>query len=304
MDYAELSAAFLAEPSAGRPAPRVPTGAARSLRDAAEPLATIGFWGKPAYAAMEALGLEFLTGYVWGRAAPMGEPTPPVVVAAFGVFEPGLVTSLYEQARGLASRADVLAARERGAVQSLHEVLGDVPTGEVETAVAQLRRATDVAVADVAGRPLVAGLASLDWPEDPWGQLWHALNVLREYRGDTHQAANVAAGLTGLQMNLVTEYWVGWEPTAYAGTRGWAPEAMAAADADLVSRGWVADGALTPQGQAERDRIEAQTDAAMDLVLAPIGDDVPALTEQLDTWSAQIVAAGAAPSDPYKRISG
>lgn len=304
MDYDEVSAAFLAEPSAGRPAPRVPAGPARSLRDAAEPLATIGFWGKPAYTAMEALGLEFLTGYVWGRSAPMGEPTAPVVVAAFGVFEPGLVASLYDQARGLASRADVLAARERGAVESLHEVLGDVPTGEVETAVAQLRRATDVAAADVTGRPLVAGLASLDWPEDPLGQLWHALSVLREYRGDTHQAANVAAGLTGLQMNLVTEYWVGWEPTAYAATRGWAPEVMAAADADLVARGWVADGALTPTGQAERDRIEQVTDAAMNRVLAPIGEDVPALTEVLDAWSAEVIAAGSAPRDPYKRVSG
>ena len=304
MDYDELSAAFLAEPSAGRPAPRIPTGAARSLRDAAEPLATIGFWGKPAYAAMEAQGLEFLTGYVWGRAAPMGEPTAPVVVAAFGVFEPGLVAQLYQQARGIASRADVLAARERGAVESLHEVLGDVPTGEVETAVAQLRRATDVAVADVAGRPLVAGLASLDWPDDAWGSLWHALNILREYRGDTHQAANVAAGLTGVQMNLVTEYWVGWEPRAYAGTRGWAPEVMDAADADLRERGWLADGALTATGQAERDRIERVTDEAMARVLAPIGDDVAALTQQLDGWSNRIVAAGAAPSDPYKRVSG
>jgi hypothetical protein len=170
--------------------------------------------------------------------------------------------------------------------------------------VAQLRRATDLAVADVVGRPLVAGLASLEWPADPWGQLWHALNILREHRGDTHQAANVAAGLTGVQMNLVTEYWVGWEPRAYAGTRGWAPEVMDAADADLRERGWLADGALTATGQAERDRIEQVTDEAMARVLAPIGDDVAALTAQLDGWSNRIVAAGAAPSDPYKRVSG
>ena len=304
MDYAELQAAFLAEPAPGRPAPRVPDTPARRLRDAAEPLATVGFWGKPAYTALEALGLEFLTGYVWARTAPMGEPTAPVVVAAFGVFEPGLVTSLYEQARGLASRDDVLAARERGAVESLHELLPDVSTGDVETAVGQLRRATDLAVADVAGRPLTAGLASLPWPADPLGQLWHATNLLREYRGDVHQAANVAAGLSGVQMNLVTEYWIGWEPTAYAGTRGWSPEVMAAADADLVERGWAADGALTPAGRELRDRIEAQTDAAMARVLTPIGSDLAALTEQLDAWSAAVLAGGAAPPDPYKRVSG
>ncbi|MGY1683232.1 helix-turn-helix domain-containing protein [Geodermatophilus sp. SYSU D01176] len=53
-------------------------------------------------------------------------------------------------------------------------------------------------------------------------------------------------------MNLMTEYWVGWAPTEYAGTRGWSAEAMAEADADLVRRGLVADGALTEQTTSPR----------------------------------------------------
>jgi hypothetical protein len=227
-----------------------------------------------------------------------------VVVAAFGVFEPGLVTGLYEQARSRCSRADVLASREQGSVRSLRDALGTVADDEVAAAAAQLRRATDVAAADVAGRPLFAGLVSLPWPADPFGQLWHAVNLLREYRGDVHQAANVATGLTAVQMNLVTEYWLGWEHGAYAGTRGWSPEAMAAADADLVERGWVADGVLTPTGRHQRDDIEARTDAAMDRVLAAVGADLPELTARLDAWSARLVAAGVAPADPYKRVSG
>lgn len=304
MDYAELTAAFLGEPAPGRPAPLVPDHPARRLRDAVEPIATVGFWGRPAYDALADLGLDFLTGYVWARTAPMGEPSAPVVVAAFGVFEPGLVTSLYAQARGLCSRADVLAAREAGAVASLRELLPDVPPDEVSAAVRQLRTATEAAAADVTGRPLFAGLTSLPWPTDPWGRLWHAANLLREYRGDVHQAANVAAGLTGAQMNLVTEYWLGWEHGAYAGTRGWSAEALAAADASLTEQGWLADGQLTAQGQQRRDDIEAVTDAALDRVLSPIGADLPELTGRLDRWSAAIVSAGAAPPDPYKRISG
>jgi hypothetical protein len=105
-------------------------------------------------------------------------------------------------------------------------------------------------------------------------------------------------------MNLVTEYWIGWEHGAYAGTRGWSPEALAAADAALVEDGWVADGALTAAGRQRRDHIEAATDAALDRVLAPVGDALPALTDRLDRWSATIVAGGAAPPDPYKRVSG
>jgi hypothetical protein len=304
VDYAEMQAAFLTDPAPGRAAPRVPDSPARRLRDAAEPIATVGFWARPAYDALAALGLDFLTGYVWGRAAPMGEATAPVVVAAFGVFEPGLVTGLYEQARGRCGRDQVLAAREAGVVASLRELLPEVPAGEVTDAVTLLRRATDAAAADVAGRPLFAGLTTLPWPADAWGRLWHATTLLREYRGDVHQAANVAAGLTGVQMNLVTEYWLGWEHGAYAATRGWSPEALAAADESLAEGGWVADGVLTAAGQQRRDAVEAATEAAMDRVLAPLGEELPALTDRLDRWSAAIVAGGAAPPDPYKRVSG
>src|SRR3712207_5859131 len=92
--------------------------------------------------------------------------------------------------------------------------------------------------------------------------------------------------------------------TEYAGTRGWSAEAMAEADADLVRRGLVADGALTEQGRRLRDGIEQQTEAALAPVLAAIGPELPALTRQLDEWSAAIVTGGAAPPDVYKRISG
>ena len=301
MDYAQAQTVFLQPPAEGRPAPRVPDTPARRLRDAAEPIATISFWGQPVNDRLADLGLNFLTGYVWARTAPMGEPSAPVVVAAFGVFEPGLVTSLYEEARRTAARNDVLAAREQGSVESLRELLPDVA---VDDAVTSLRRATDRAAADLAGRPLFAGLCSLPWPTDPLGQLWHATTLLREYRGDVHQAANVAAGFSGLQMNLMTEYWIGWEPTAYAATRGWSPEAMAAADAALAARGLVADGALTDEGRRVRDLVEEQTEAAMAPLLDAIGPELPALTQQLDEWSGRIVAAGAAPPDPYKRVSG
>ncbi len=36
-----------------------------------------------------ALSVDFLPGYVWGRAAALGTPTASVVAATFGVFEPG-----------------------------------------------------------------------------------------------------------------------------------------------------------------------------------------------------------------------
>ena len=301
MDYAQAQQVFLTPLEDERPAAGIPDTAGRRLRDAAEPLATISWWGKPVNDRLAALGLDFLTGYVWGRAAPMGEPTAPVVVAAFGVFEPGALTAWYEQARATAGRDAVLAAREEGVVESLGELL---PGADVRDAVELLRRAVDAAAPHVVGRPLFAGQLSLPWPADPLAQLWHAATLLREFRGDAHQAANVAAGLSAVQMNLLTEYWVGWEHGAYAGTRGWSPEAMAAADADLERRGLLADGRLTPEGRRLRDDVEARTEAATEPALAALGSDLPELTRRLDEWSAAVVAGGAAPPDRYKRISG
>ena len=42
----------------------------------------------------------------------------------------------------------------------------------------------------------------------------------------------------------------------------------------------------------------------MAAVLETIGADLPELIRQLDEWSSLVVSAGAAPPDPFKRVSG
>jgi hypothetical protein len=49
------------------------------------------------------------------------------------------------------------------------------------------------------GRPLHAGHAELPWPDSPLAALWHAITLLREYRGDGHIIALVANGPRGLE---------------------------------------------------------------------------------------------------------
>jgi hypothetical protein len=304
VQYAEARDVFFALPPVERAPAGVPDTASRRLRDALEPLATISFWSPEANERLAALGLNFLTGYVWSRSSPMGEPSWGVVAAAFGVFEPGLIRDLYEQARETATRDAVLVAREAGAVEAMHALLAGLDEAQVTGAVAALRRATDVAARDVAGRPLFAGLLSLPWPADPMGQLWHAASLLREYRGDVHQAANLAAGFSAVEMNLMTELWVGWEPRTYTATRGWSEDAMATAEAALARRGLLADGGLTQEGRELRDDVERRTEAALEPLLQAMGDDLDRLTAQLDAWSERVIEGGGAPPDRYKRISG
>jgi hypothetical protein len=302
MDYAEAREAFFQVRDAGAPAAGTAgwRSPARRLRDAIEPIATICYWSEPAYDAYAACGLDFLQGYVWSRACVLGEPDRGVVAAAFGVFEPGLIGQLYAAARATCGLAEIRAAREAGAVAALRAALGTPERAAEVTGV--LRRGTQAA--DTAGRALFAGLAGLPWPADELGQLWHACAMLRELRGDSHLAACLAAGLTGLEANLLTELQVGWPAWSYTATRGWPPAAMELAAVSLRERGLIADGALTGAGSRLRADIEEATDRQLAPVLDAVGPAVADILPPVEEWSQQIIDRGWFPPDPYKRASG
>src|SRR5207247_3197436 len=103
--------------------------------------------------------------------------------------------------------------------------------------------------------------ASLEWPDDPHLALWHAQTLLREYRGDGHIAALVAAGLDAPEA-LITH-----GATDVVGmdvlqrSRAWPEEEWRAAADRLRSRGWLdADGSFTDEGRTARERIEEHSD--------------------------------------------
>jgi len=300
MDYAAAQDAFFQPRAESSPPPVTGSSPARSLRDAAEPIATVSFWSRPVYDRLDAHGLNFLTGYVWGRASVLGEPGGSVVAAAFGVFEPGLIGSLYDEARSRCSRADIRRTMQEGVGEALGVVVGAEEA--VADAVAVLRRGVDTV--DGFGRPLTAGLLAQPWPSKPLAQLWHACSILREFRGDSHLAACVAAGLDGLSANILTERMIGWEPLAYTATRGWSPEAMQTSTERLADRGLLTDTGLTDRGRQLREGIEQSTEQAMVPVVAAIGDDLDRLVGALNGWSNAVMEQGWFPPDPYKRAAG
>ena len=289
-------------PPEGTPLPRpvIDGGPARRLRDAIEPIALHAAWCRRTNDVLSRLGLRIATGYVWGRAAVLGEPPAEVVVSAFAWFEPALITAAYEEARRQCGRAGLLAAREDATVESLAEVLEGV---DVTRVVAVLRRALDAA--DGTGRPLFSGLRALGWPDHPAGELWRACDLLREHRADGHVAVAISAGLGPVAMTVLTELWLGMSIGEHAmGWRGWSEADVALAVADLERRGLVAGEALTPAGKRLRDRIEERTDAMEQPVIDAIGDDLDATIAALDAWSTACIDAGAFPPDMYKRATG
>lgn len=195
--------------------------------------------------------------------------------------------------------ADLLAARLRAAEQSLPPLLEGIDLGRL---VAVLHRAAENA--PLVGRPLFAGLRAQAWSATPTGQLWQLCHQLREHRGDSHIAACVAAGLHPIEMNLLTELWLGMPAGPYTATRGWSDAQIAAALADLAGRGLVGANRLTPAGQALRDEIELRTDRGEEPLVEAMAGDFDWAVGELRRCAERCIEAGKFTADPYKRAAG
>ncbi len=304
MDYDTIAGIFLT-PTGNEAAAVMPsTSPARQLRDAVEPIATIGWWSRSAAEAALALGHDFFDGYVWGRAAALGaDVAPSVVVSAFGVFNGALLGPVYEHGRSVSSRADVLASRSSGAAAGLRLATSGVDENAIVTAGAVLMAA--VSTLEPGPRHLFGALQALPVPADPYGRLWRGAELVREHRGDTHLAACVAAGLDMAEMNVLTEVWLGYPLGEYASTRGFDAVALASAVDRLMARGWMSDGGvLTPTGQVARDAVETATDLGQVRLVEAIGAGLDDLVASLSHISGAVLDARAAPADPRKRAAG
>jgi hypothetical protein len=235
---------------------------ARQMWTRFEPLHAVTYFTPEARAAYEAAGLRgYWRGYFAGRFAPMGPvDSVPVISSAFG-FAPGMVARAVPDVWSRATPEATLAARREGAEAALSRILADPDAsvlGEVaalaEEAVARLERG---------GHPIGAANAALARPEGavPLARIWQAATTMREHRGDSHVAALVAYGFSGVESVI-------WrcDPAHRADMqsyRGWTDDEWDAASARLVERGWLTkDGIHTPQGDTVYAAVEAATDRA------------------------------------------
>ena len=299
MKYDDIAAIFLAPLVDPIDTPDVTTSPARRLRDALEPIATQGWWSPQAGARLDALGIDFLPGYVWGRAAALGSPSASVVAATFGVFEPGLVAAVYEAGSALVSRDDILAARRDGGTSSVAAVADPDDCSAIADPL--LAALADL---DGLGRPLFSALRSLPVPSSPAGRLWRAAELVREHRGDGHLAALVAAGLTAAEANVLTERWLGFGLGEYSATRGFGSPQLGVAVTNLQTRGWMDGDDLTAEGRAARVRIEEATDTGQEALIEACGAGLDDIIARAADISNRLVAARAFPADPRKRAGG
>lgn len=241
-----------------------------------DPYHSMVYFVPEAASAYEAIGVSGAGGYFASRSAALGAVAAEVVAATFFNFNPDLVMSSLEGVWEQATPAQLLEARLSAVDTALRRLLGDEVTSSTEMArAAELARvAAEESVYHLAGRPLFAAHAALDWPEAPHLVLWHSVTLLREFRGDAHVAALLTAGLDGLD-SLVIHAASGSLPVAFLkATRGWSDEAWDETVELHRETGWLTDEGveLSEAGTLMREEIEVATDRGAALPWLTIGE--------------------------------
>jgi hypothetical protein len=225
-----------------------------------EPIGAITFSEMPNEGFL-ALGMRtYWDGYFAGRAAPLGLAPAEVVHAVFYNFAEGEVARHIPWVWGKTTPQEAIAVRERGSTAALRQRIGQLADSPGLSPLADL--ATRAAVsAPTEGRALYAGLRALSVPEEPVARLWHAATLLREHRGDGHNAALLAHGIGGSEAHVLMALSLGMRAEEFGRLHHLPKQQVAAVVEGLRARGLVdAAGGFTDAGRATRERIEALTD--------------------------------------------
>ncbi|MEV6610644.1 MarR family transcriptional regulator [Kutzneria sp. NPDC051319] len=250
-----------------------------------EPIATVTY-SEVANEPFLAVGIRnFWDGYFAGRAAPLGLAPAEVVHAVFYNFADGEVARHIPWVWGKITPQEAIAVRERGSTAALRQRLGALADSP------GLARAADLAVraavsAPTDGRALYAGLRALDVPEEPVARLWHATTLLREHRGDGHNAVLLANGVGGTEGHVLLALSLGMRAEEFGRIHHLPAAQLAAVIDGLRARGLVnAAGGFTTAGREIKERIEALTDElaapAYDVFSADDLDELIAALEPL-----------------------
>jgi hypothetical protein len=217
------------------------------------------FWDPGAVEHFAALGLPGPVGYIAARCAPLAPAGSDAVIAAFGSISPLAIRTTFAMVESSTSFDEVWNARDAAVLEGLAMHSPQlVPTltrgAEIWwTIVEQL---------PTAGRTFFASHLRMKRPDDPTLSGWHAINCIREWRGDTHWGLVTAQGLTGIEASILHNAWLGYDDNWLPISRGSTPGEIAVGMELLRAKGLAVENRITESGIELRETIEADTDSA------------------------------------------
>jgi hypothetical protein len=241
-------------------------------RNARSVQTTIGwiFWDPGAVERYERLGLPGPLGYIASRAAPLGPAGADATIAAFGSISPIGIHIAFDLVAQHTTFDAVWRARDEAVLAGLR---AHAPAIIAPLAALAPQLWPIVDELPTTGRVFFAAHLRMPRPDDPVLSGWHAVNCLREWRGDLHWALVTAAGLDGVEASILHNAWLGYERDWLAKSRGTAPDELERAWSSLAERGLVRDGEVTADGIALRQHIEDETDRLSPLPWRLLGEE-------------------------------
>ena len=191
------------------------------------------------------------------------------MTAAFYSISPPFIALCLDQCRERTTFEAAAAARDAGVVAGLHAYVPEI-CDELAALAQPLWAAADEL--PVAGRVLFGTLRERPRPDDPLLSAWLAVNCIREWRGDTHWAIQIAEGIGQVECGILDGAWRRYADDWLPRSRGADDAALAAAVAELERRGLATDGAVNARGVEYRQELEDRLDGLSSVAWRALGE--------------------------------
>jgi hypothetical protein len=233
-------------------------------------------WDERAKAGLGELG--FPNTGVWivaWRLAGLGNTPHPVAAAMTYSIHPGFIEAIRGAIDAATTNDAVLAVLDDAIVPGLESIVPGLAADLGELA-DDLWAGVDVMFHGM--RPFFSAFRARSRPADrhPGLSAWHAVNCIRELRGDNHWALLASEGIDDVEAGLLHSAMV--DVDEYGGeewiarSRGGDDQSVAAAWSRLEARGLAVDGLLSDAGRALRLDLERRTDELTAPVWQAIGE--------------------------------
>ena len=202
-------------------------------------------------------GLAAPLGYMAARCAPLAAAGPDAVIAAFGSISPDAIRGVFALLSSPDRFAAFWEARDEAVVAGLRDHASDIidPLCELGPLLWPI-----IEQLPLLGRTFFGAHLAMPRSEDPLLSGWHAVNCLREWRGDTHWALVVAEDLTHAEASILHNAWLRYEPDWLPRSRGTSDSDLEAGWRALTDRGLAEHRTVLPAGIMLRQRLEERTD--------------------------------------------
>ena len=125
----------------------------------------------------------------------------------------------------------------------------------------------------VSGRAMFASARAWPRPDDPLLSAWLAVNAIREWRGDTHWAIQIAEDLSGTEAGILDGAWREYPDDWLPRSRGDDDDALTVGYERLRAKGYAEGHTVNAAGVAYRAGLEDRLDRISALAWQHLGEE-------------------------------